>query len=189
MQSRRGAVFGSFAALIFVLVVSSRMRRYALPFVVVSTIFLFLLESPGVISENVFEYLRRGESEEAFETMTGRTSAYEHGIVAFADAPFFGRGQWTDRLVIYEHVHNSFLQALLNGGIVGAIPYTASWLTGWMMFFRLRNKWKWLSKEDRLCLLESGAVDGVFHGSRHTRNHNCEFRCRSTGDGRGLCVP
>ena len=157
MQSR-GAVFGSVAAIVFILLISSRMRRYALPFVILSTIFLFLLESPGVISENVFEYLRRGQSEELFESMSGRTRAYEHGVIAFTDAPIFGRGQWTDRLVIYEHVHNSFLQALLNAGIVGGIPYFASWIAGWIMFFKLRNRWRWLGTEDRRCLLESGAV-------------------------------
>lgn len=157
MQSR-GAVFGSAAALALILVLSSRMRRYALPFVAVATVFLFLLESPGVISQTASEYLMRGQSQELFDSMSGRTRAYEHGMVAFEDAPFFGRGQWTDRLVIWEHVHNSFLQALLNGGIVGAIPYSASWIAGWIMFFRLRNRWNWLGKEDRLCLLESGTV-------------------------------
>lgn len=157
MQSR-GAVFGTVGALLFILLLSSRMRRYALPFVIASTILLFLLESPGVISEDVFGYLRRGQSEELFESMSGRTRAYEHGVIAFTESPFFGRGQWTDRLVIFEHVHNSFLQALLNGGIVGGIPYFASWIVGWVMFFKLRGKWKWLSNEDRLCLLESGAV-------------------------------
>jgi O-antigen ligase len=157
MQSR-GAVFGTIAAIIFIFLISSRMRKYALPFVIVATIFLFLIESPGVVSENVFEYLRRGQSEALFTSMSGRTRAYEHAMAAFADSPFFGRGQWTDRLVIYEHVHNSFLQSLLNAGIVGGIPYFASWIAGWIMFFRLRSKWKWLSREDRLCLLESGAV-------------------------------
>jgi O-antigen ligase len=157
MQSR-GAVFGCVGALLFILLLSSKMRRYALPFVILSTIFLFLLESPGRISETVFDYLRRGQSVELFESMSGRTRAYENGIAAFADSPIFGRGQWTDRLVIFEHVHNSFLQALLNGGIVGGIPYFASWAVGWVMFFKLRNRWKWLGREDRLALMESGAV-------------------------------
>jgi O-antigen ligase len=157
MQSR-GAIFGSVAALGLILILSSRMRRYALPLVVISTAFLFLLQSPGVISQTVSDYLMRGQSQELFDSLSGRTRAYEKGVMAFQDAPVFGRGQWTDRLVIYEHVHNSFLQALLNGGIVGAIPYFASWGAGWLMFFRLRNKWRWLSKEDRLCLLESGTV-------------------------------
>jgi O-antigen ligase len=157
MQSR-GAVFGCIAAIVFSIVLSTRMRRYALPSVILLTVFLFLLESPGVISQTVSDYLRRGQSDELFESMSGRTHAYEHGMRAFADAPIFGRGQWTDRLVFFEHVHNSFLQALLNGGIVGAMPYFASWITGWVMFFRLRNRWKFLSKEDQLCLLESGTV-------------------------------
>jgi O-antigen ligase len=157
MQSR-GAVFGLFAALVFILLLASRMRRYALPFVILSTVFLFLVESPGAISENVFQYLRRGQTEEAFESMTGRTRAYEHGLIAFGDAPIFGRGHWADRLVIYEHVHNSFLQALLTAGIVGGIPYFASWITGWVMFFKLRKRWRWLGREDKVCLLESGAV-------------------------------
>jgi O-antigen ligase len=138
------------------------MRRYALPFLVISTAFLILLESPGVISEQVSDYLRRGQSEELFESMSGRTSIYEHGIAAFQDAPFFGRGQWTDRIVFYEHVHNSFLQALLNAGVVGGAPYFASWIAGWIMFFKLRNRWRWLSREDRLCLLESGTVMTFF---------------------------
>jgi len=157
MQSR-GAVFGSAAALALILILSSRMRRYTLPFVAIATVFLFLLESPGVISQTVSDYLMRGQSQELFDSMSGRTRAYDHGMIAFEDAPFFGRGQWTDRLVIYEHAHNSFLQALLNGGIIGEIPYLASWLAGWLMFFKLRNKWNWLNKKDRLCLLESGTV-------------------------------
>jgi O-antigen ligase len=157
MQSR-GAVFGYFGALIFILLLAGRMRRYALPFVIFATILLFLIESPGVVYDNVFEYLRRGQSEELFESMSGRTRAYEHGVVAFQAAPVFGRGQWTDRLVIFEHVHNSFLQALLNAGIVGGLPYFASWIAGWIMYFRLRNKWRWLSAEERVCLLESGTV-------------------------------
>jgi O-antigen ligase len=157
MQSR-GAVFGAVAALALILVLSSRMRRYALPFVILSTIFLFLLESPGVISERISDYLMRGQTEELFESMSGRTQIYEHGVAAFEDAPVFGRGQWTDRLVFYEHVHNSFLQALLNAGIVGGIPYFASWIAGWIIFFKLRNRWRWLGREDRVGVLESGAV-------------------------------
>ena len=55
--------------------------------------------------------------------MTGRTRAYDHAVAAIEEAPFFGGGQWADRMIIQEHVHNPFLQALLNGGIFGGIPY------------------------------------------------------------------
>lgn len=157
MQSR-GAVLGSLAALLFALLVSSRMRRYALPFAIVAIIVILLLDSPTTVSNNVVKYMERGETKEQFLTMSGRTRAYEHGIAAFEEAPLIGRGQWADRMVIGEHVHNSFLQALLNAGVIGGIPYFASWITGWVLFYRLQKKRERLSTEDRVHLLESGAV-------------------------------
>jgi len=157
MQSR-GAVFGAVAALLFSLLVSSRMRRYALPFAAAALILILLLDSPSTVSNNVATYLKRGQTREQFLSMTGRTRAYEHGIVAFQDAPIFGRGQWADRIVFHEHVHNSFLQALLNGGVVGGIPYLASWVAGWLLFYRLQKKNTQLGAEDRVHMLECGAV-------------------------------
>jgi O-antigen ligase len=157
MQSR-GAVFGSIAALLFVLLVSSRMRRYALPFATVAILVILVLDSPTTVSNNVVTYLQRGETREQFLSMTGRTRAYEHGVAAFRDAPFFGRGQWADRLIIGEHAHNSFLQALLNAGLVGGIPYFASWVAGWMLFYKLQKRSARLNPDDRVHLLECGAV-------------------------------
>jgi O-antigen ligase len=157
MQSR-GAVFGSVAALAFALLVSSRMRRYALPFAVVAIIAILLLDPEGSFSNRVDTYLKRGESRQEFFTMTGRTRTYEHGIAAFEEAPFFGRGQWADRTVINEHVHNSFLQALLNSGIFGTIPYVASWVTGWLLYYKLQKRNARRIPEDRLHLLECGTV-------------------------------
>lgn len=157
MQSR-GAIFGSVGALLFILLVSSKMRRYALPFAGLALVFILLLDSPEDLSNKAASYLERGQTKEEFLSMTGRTRTYEHGLAAFQDAVFFGRGQWTDRLVIQEHVHNSYLQAMLNSGIIGAIPYFASWVAGWMLFFRLQKRRARLSPEDRVCLLEAGIV-------------------------------
>ena len=157
MQSR-GAVFGSVAALLFCLLVGSRLRRYALPFAIIAMAVILILDSPAALSDQVDVYLRRGQTKEEFKTMTGRTRAYANGMTAFADAPVFGRGQWADRLVINEHVHNSFLQALLNAGALGAIPYCISWGAGWILFFRLQKKRLRLLPEDRLGLLEAGTI-------------------------------
>jgi O-antigen ligase len=157
MQSR-GAIFGSVAALLFALLISSRLRRYALPFAAVAILVIVFLDSPSALWNQVTTYLQRGQTKEEFVSMTGRTRAYENGLEAFKDAPVFGRGQWTDRFVIGEHVHNSYLQAMLNGGALGAIPYFASWVAGWMLFFRLQKKRARLSPEDRCHLLECGAV-------------------------------
>ena len=157
MQSR-GAIFGSVAALLFVLIVSSRMRHYALPFAVVTMAVIFLVETPGVVSGRVAAYLERGQSHEEFVSMTGRTRAYDEALDVFPQAPIFGRGQWADRLTIGEHVHNSYLQALLNAGIVGFTPYLLSWILGWFVFFKAQRRRLRLGLEDRICLLEAGAV-------------------------------
>jgi O-antigen ligase len=157
MQSR-GAVFGSVAAMLFVLLVSSRMRRYALPFAILAIVLLVILDSPATVSGRVAAYLGRGQTREQFLSMTGRTRAYEHALIAFQDAPIFGRGQWADRIIIHEHVHNSYLQALLNGGIVGGIPYLVSWVTGWILFYRLQKRGDRLALDDRIHVLECGAV-------------------------------
>jgi len=157
MQSR-GAVFGSVAALLFALLMGNRLRRYALPFVLAAATLLPYFESPETISNNVTGYLMRGQSEEQFRSMTGRTRAYEHGLAAFWEGPVIGRGQWADRMIIGEHVHNSYLQAMLNAGALGTVPYIASWVAGWLLFFRLQKKARLLAPEDRLCLLEAGTV-------------------------------
>jgi len=157
MQSR-GAVFGSAAALVFALFVSSRMRRYALPFALLTLSVILLVDSPATVSSNVTEYLERGQTEEEFTSMTGRTRTYENGLAAFEEAPLFGRGQWADRLTIHEHVHNSYLQAFMNAGVVGGIPYIVTWISGWILFFKLQKKSAKFLPEDRLCILEAGTV-------------------------------
>ncbi len=157
MQSR-GAIFGAAAAVGFALLVASRLRRYALPFALVAVIAVLYLDPGGTVSNRVGKYLKRGESTEEFETMTGRTRAYTAGIAAFEEAPIFGSGQWTDRLHIGEHVHNSLIQALLNSGIFGTIPYLGSWITGWTLFYRLNSKGVQLKPDDRVHLMECGTV-------------------------------
>ena len=157
MQSR-GAVFGSIAAMIFALLMSSRMRRYALPFAIVSVIVILLLDPSGTASNKFNNYVRRGESLEEFISMTGRTNTYQRVIAAFEQEPFFGYGQWADRTVLNEHSHNSFLQALLNAGIFGIIPYVGSWGAGWLLYYRVQKEGARLTPEDRIHLLECGTV-------------------------------
>ena len=157
MQSR-GAIFGAAAAVGFALLVASRLRRYALPFAVVALVTVLYLDPGGNVSSRVGRYLKRGESSEEFDSMTGRTRAYQESLNVIEQSPFFGYGQWADRLHIGEHVHNSFLQALLNGGIFGGIPYFGSWVAGWVLFYRLNSKGILLKPDDRVHLMECGTV-------------------------------
>jgi O-antigen ligase len=157
MQSR-GAVFGSLAALAFGLIVASRLRKYALPFLIFAGALLLVTDPARTFTGRVDRYLHRGQSQEEFRTLTGRTRAYENGLKAFREAPVLGRGNWADRLIIGEHVHNSYLQALLNAGVVGFVPYLASWIAGWVLFFRIVKKQNLLRPEHRAALVEAGTV-------------------------------
>jgi len=154
----RGAVLGAISALLFALVTSTRLRRFALPLVVFAVLVVTLIETPAVVSDRFATYLYRGQTEAGFLSMTGRTRAYENGLVAFWDAPLLGRGQWADRMIIGGHVHNSYIQALLNAGVFGGIPYVASWIAGWVLFFWLQKRRRLLLPEDRLAVLEAGTV-------------------------------
>ena len=157
MQSR-GAIFGAAAAVGFALVVASRMRRYALPFALVAVITVLYLDPGGTVSNRVGKYLKRGETTEQFDSMTGRTRAYDESLDVIEQSPFFGYGQWADRLLIGGHVHNSFLQAMLNGGIFGFIPYFGSWIAGWVIFYRIQKRSSQLPLEDQVHLMECGTV-------------------------------
>lgn len=154
----RGAIFGTIVALAFALAVENRMRRFALPLLLVMAVVLIAIESPELLSDRISEYLLRRQNVEEFQSMTGRTRAYQAGFKAFLDAPFVGRGQWADRLVIGEHAHNSYVQAFLNAGALGGLPYVASWFAGWFLFFRLFRRRSKLLPEDRTTLMEAGTV-------------------------------
>lgn len=157
MQSR-GAVFAAAAAIAFTMIAANRLRKFALPFLIFGGLALLIIEPSDNISSRVGTYLRRGQTEDQFRSMSGRTRAYKLAMDAIADAPILGRGNWSDRMVIGEHSHNSYIQALLNAGIVGFIPYVGSWLAGWILFFRLLGQENRLIPEDRSSLMEAGAV-------------------------------
>jgi O-antigen ligase len=161
MQSR-GAIFGAAAAILFAVVAANRLRKYALPFLIFGALVMLIIEPSGEVSSSVGTYLRRGQTEEQFRSMSGRTRAYKLAMDAFKDAPFLGRGNWADRMIIGEHSHNSYIQALLNAGIIGFIPYVGSWLAGWILFFRLLQQENKLLPEDRTSLMEAGTVMAFF---------------------------
>jgi O-antigen ligase len=160
MQSR-GTVFGTVAGLLFLLLVERRTRRWAIPVLLLSVLVIYGYYRHQV-SSDVMTYLERGGGKKGLYTMTGRTEAWDLGWQAFKEAPLFGRGQWADRLLDVGHVHNTLIQALLNGGIVGFIPYLLSWAAAWRLFFRLWKRRKYLAPLERISLLQCGALLAFF---------------------------
>ena len=161
MQSR-GSVFGTVAGVLFLLLIERRTRRWFVPALLFAILAVYAYDYRHEVTSNVMNYMERGGGKNSLYTMTGRTDVWEEGWQAFHEAPFLGRGQWADRLLGIGHAHNTVVEALLNGGIVGFIPYLLSWVAGWRLFFRLWKRRRFLSTLDRMSLLQCGAVLAFF---------------------------
>ena len=159
----RGAMFAVLFSLLVVLI-TSRVKWFTffVSVIIISlslTLFHATSTQMGGLIANQF---RRGQSQEEFMSMTGRTRAYRKALVEIEKKPFFGSGNWTDRLTIREHVHNSYLQALMNAGIIGFIPYLLSWIAALQLCFLIYRKREQLSGIQQILFLQSVAVTVFF---------------------------
>jgi hypothetical protein len=75
-----------------------------------------------------------------FFKLTGRTEVWKRGIDQFLETPILGMGFNADRLVLGAHMHNSYLQALIQTGLLGAIPFSAAIIYAWILLWRLVRK-------------------------------------------------
>ena len=68
-----------------------------------------------------------------FLLLTGRTPVWEQAILLTISSPFLGHGVHADRLLLNTHVHNSFVHAFLQTGLVGGFLFTASIVFAWVL--------------------------------------------------------
>lgn len=91
----------------------------------VSIILLALLLVVGGTMRYADDYFRRGQTEKNFETLSGRTIAWNAGWEKIKESPVLGYGVGSVRsgfvLDKYKlgHMHNAFLEVLVNTGFVG----------------------------------------------------------------------
>ncbi len=69
--------------------------------------------------------------------LTGRETTWQKGLERIRESPIFGWGFHADRLLLNEeHMHNSYLHAGIQAGIVGALLFTAGIVVLWAFIFR-----------------------------------------------------
>jgi len=75
-------------------------------------------------------------------TLTGRTKAWESGLHLFWNSPWMGLGFQADRHYLGVHMHNAFLHALIQSGLLGGgaifIALAVVWYYTIRYFFRLQ---------------------------------------------------
>ncbi len=137
MQSR-GALFGFFFSLSFVMLfLGGRSRRIGIFFMFLSGLLIVADFIPNETIQDITSFIMRGQDIDEFKTLTGRTRAWDKGIAVFRESPLIGWGFQADRLLTGEHVHNTYLYAMLTGGIVGATAFAAGMGLTWLLFLKI----------------------------------------------------
>lgn len=90
--------------------------------------------------------------------LTGREITWQKGLVEIKQSPFLGWGFHADRLRLnFEHMHNSYLHAAIQSGVIGVIFFILGLVTVWMLilksklFLRVRSS----ASDEKIFLTES----------------------------------
>ena len=159
----RGAMFAVLFSFLLILVASR--SKWVTFFLVISglcIVFTLFHASSAQMKTKIMDQFRRGQSNEEFASMTGRTRAYKLAFKQILNKPLLGAGNWADRLIIHEHSHNSYIQAALNAGIIGLLPYIISWLLALQLCVKIYQKLDLLSMEQQYLFLQCAAVTVFF---------------------------
>jgi O-antigen ligase len=94
----------------------------------------------------VYEYMRRGQSNENLTQLTGRVEWWQAGFEAIREKPLSGYGANFGGRYILEStlgetvsdLHSSFVQVLLDTGVIGLALFVAGLVATWFMMLRVR---------------------------------------------------
>ena len=162
MQSR-GAILGFAFAMAFVMLfLGPRSRLFGITGLILVSLLHFTDVIPDRAARYVKKHFYRGQNYEELITLTGRTLAWKKAWRQIKKSPIFGRGPQSDRYLIKTHVHNTYLYALLQSGMVGATAFVGGLVWAWVLFFRaiLRKTADQLGQ--RVILIQTGGILAFF---------------------------
>lgn len=162
MQSR-GAIFGLAFALFFIMLfMGVKERWFGAIFLILLGLVLYADVIPERKIEQVSEHVFRGQSVEEMGTMSGRTRAWEKGWKKVLKSPLWGYGPQADRYLIKEHVHNTYVYALLSSGFAGAAAFVGGLIWAWVLFLRAIIRGFADRFGQRLFLIQAGGILAFF---------------------------
>ena len=92
----------------------------------------------------------------------GRTRAWANAWVEIMKSPLWGWGFQSDRMLIGEHVHNTYMYALMTGGFVGAGLFIAGLAWGWVLIFRAMRSRVAEALGQKRFLIQAGGILAFF---------------------------
>lgn len=136
MQSR-GAILGFGFALAFVMIfLGIRTRIIGVVMLLLFGLLLFTNVIPEENVENVLNHITRGQNMDELRELQGRTRTWEDGWEEIIKSPILGYGHLADRYLIGEHIHNTYLYALMTSGFYGAAAFAGGLIWAWVLFLR-----------------------------------------------------
>jgi O-antigen ligase len=112
------------------------LKRRSIPLLGTGIVFTILILGITDSYEAFWDYLTRGSPFDL--TLTGRTLTWREGWnVVFQESPWLGLGFHADRIYLQGmHMHNAFLQALIQSGLLGTVFFLAAFLKIWIFLIR-----------------------------------------------------
>jgi O-antigen ligase len=124
-QSRSALLGLAVASMLFVLI-----RGINLRFLVAGPVAAYAIWVSG------FTWRAKGEFS-SLVFLTGRDSTWQKGLTQIGHSPFFGWGFHADRLLLdSEHMHNSYLHAGIQAGLIGTLLFAAAIAVLWAFLWK-----------------------------------------------------
>ena len=108
--------------------------RWRVPIIMLALLALPLVWLTG-FGQALMLYLARGKDVDP--TLSGRTRIWASGWQALQQSPWAGLGFWGDRYFInFQNMHNTLLDALIQSGFLGIIPFVIAIVWVWIGVLR-----------------------------------------------------
>lgn len=104
-----------------------------------------------------FEWRAHGQFERVVN-LTGRNMTWERGLEMIKQSPFLGWGFHADRLLLNsEHMHNSYLHAMIHSGLFGTTFFIAAFIAVWRLIIKsdVFGRARFIRGADQAMLIES----------------------------------
>jgi len=150
-QSRSALLGLAVASMLFVLVRGINMR-----FLVAGPVAAYAIWVSGVT------WRAKGELS-SLVFLTGRENTWQKGLGRIGESPLFGWGFHADRLLLNEeHMHNSYLHAGIQAGIVGALVFAAAVIVLWVFLRKsgVLRRIRTAAATDQVLLMQSILILG-----------------------------
>ena len=93
-----------------------------------------------------------------FLQLSGRTLIWAAAWEFIKQSPILGYGFLADRLVLGTHIHNAFMHAMIQTGIVGTVPFVGALLYGWMLVLRAVRRLNQLPEPHKILVIQTAGI-------------------------------